>query len=56
VLVLETFNTGIVVSRALLLLLDLAENLSSKASANLLLSNLASVIVVSYTRYWLALE
>jgi hypothetical protein len=50
VLALEIFNAGIVVSRALLSSSDLAENLLSKASTNLLLSNLASVIVVSYAR------
>jgi hypothetical protein len=50
VLALEIFNVGIVVSRALLLLLDLVENLLSKASANSLLSKLASVIVVSCAR------
>jgi hypothetical protein len=50
VLALETFNAGMLVSRAPLLLLDLAENLLSKASANLLLSKLASFIVVSRAR------
>jgi hypothetical protein len=56
VLALEIFNVGMVVSRALLSSLDLAENLLSKASANLLLSELASVMVVSCARCWLALE
>jgi hypothetical protein len=50
VLASETFNAGIVMSRALLSSLDLVENLLSKASTNLLLSKLASIIVVSCAR------